>query len=244
MPRRRRRRNEPGCASLLGGLALAVAVSQAKQKRRAQYSNTAQAFHRNVLNANELVPEPLPFGSFSPSSLWSQQLEELAALVFTRLGYRNVKHTGAHSSTDGGVDVWMLSPEGHVEIVQCKQFQSKVDRSELVEFAKIMRQQHAVRGHFWAPSGFTKPAVEYALEAGDIDTYVNYDIAGLVKKVYVPEIDDQLHGTQKVMQVLSPRKPTRSTGLAIWQSCIIAVLGIVLGVILCFGMAYLIASLS
>lgn len=74
-----------------------------------------------------------------PDELRPRELEELAAQIFHRLGYRNVKHTGAHSSTDGGVDVWMLNPDGHVEIVQCKQLKNRVDKSELVYFAKIMR---------------------------------------------------------------------------------------------------------
>ncbi|WKZ47786.1 MAG: restriction endonuclease [Anaerolineales bacterium] len=233
MPRRKRR-NEPGWGSLLGGLALAVAVSKAKQARN------QQAFYRKVLNADDLLPEPLPYGSFTPSSLWPQQLEELAALVYTRIGYRNVKHTGAHSSTDGGVDVWMLSPEGEVEIVQCKQLKNKVDRGELIEFSKIMRQQHAERGHFWAPNGFTKPAVEYALSAGNLDTYVDYDISELVKKVYISEIDDQLHRSQIIAQHNSRlpkvKAKSRQTQIPnIIQALILVVLLITLGLIIFAG---------
>lgn len=239
MPRKRRGR-QPGWGSLLGGLALAVAYGVSKQ----QGSKRPSALQRKVLNADDLLPQPLPYGSFTPSSLWSQQLEELAALVYTRLGYRNVKHTGAHSSTDGGVDVWMLSPEGHVEIVQCKQFQNKVDRGELVEFSKVMRQQHAERGHFWAPNGFTKPAIEYTLEAGNIDTYIEHDMIALVKNVYVPEIDDQLHRAQLIAQrtVFTPSPVPRRRGIPGWvQAGVIIALSLALGLVIVVG-AYLLLA--
>lgn len=226
----RRGGSQPGWGSLLVGLAAAIVLSRSKKQKRPQ-----QAFYRNVSNSNDLPP--LPYGSLTPSSLWSQQLEELAALVYTRLGYRNVKHTGAHSSTDGGVDVWMLSPEGRVEIVQCKQYHNRVDRGELVEFSKVMRQQHAERGHFWSPNGFTKPAIEYILEAGNIDAYIESDIIALVKKVYIPEIDDQLHRAQRIASVSA--LPQKKSGIPGWvQAGVIVGLSVALGLVIAFG-AYL-----
>lgn len=119
----------------------------------------------------------------SPSDLSPIELEELAAATYNRLGYKNVKHTGRHSSTDGGVDVWMLNADGNVEIVQCKQLSQRIDRTELIKFAKTMRQQHAVKGHYWAPGLFTQPAIDYAQE-NDILLYENDEIIGLVAKAF------------------------------------------------------------
>mgnify|MGYP002713108813 CR=1 FL=1 len=104
-------------------------------------------------------------------------LEDLAARVFSLLDYRNVKHTGG--SNDGGVDVWMLNKQGQVEIVQCKQKAKRVSRPELIAFAKSMKQHHAQKGHYWAPKGFTQPAIDYASER-NIKLYESADIRRLV----------------------------------------------------------------
>jgi hypothetical protein len=125
----------------------------------------------------------LPTGAERPAELHSIDLERLAVYIYQRLGYQNVKHTGVHSSTDGGVDVWMLSPSGHVEIVQCKQWKARVGSSEIIEFAKIMRQQHAEIGHYWAPMGFSAPARRYAEKSNHIVLYGDYEIRKLLEKV-------------------------------------------------------------
>jgi len=117
-----------------------------------------------------------------------RELEELAAAVFARLGGRNVKHTGAHASTDGGVDVWMLNARGDVEIVQCKQIRARVNRTEMVSFAKTMRRQHAVKGHYWAPGDFTRPAREFAA-SHDMQLYSDRRIREVVDKVFHEEAE-------------------------------------------------------
>jgi hypothetical protein len=77
----------------------------------------------------------------------------------------------------------MLSAGGHVEIVQCKQWRgAHVGRGELIEFDRAIRRNHAVLGHFWAPYGFSKPAVQYARTAG-IVLYNNEGIRNLLDRV-------------------------------------------------------------
>ena len=159
-----------------------------------------------------------------PDELRPRELEELAANVFHKLGFRNVKHTGAHSSTDGGVDVWMLNGEGHVEIVQCKQLRNRVDKSELIYFAKTMRKQHAVKGHYWSPSGFTQPAIDYAA-SNNIELYEEPRIRRIVEKVYQSELEQrqtQVEQAQPVLQV----KSKRLFGMTVAQIIIIIGLGL------------------
>jgi hypothetical protein len=150
------------------GIAAFIFVSRQKKQHVALQAATD---YKLVQNLNDLRP---------------RELEELAAKVYERLGYRNVKHTGGHASTDGGVDVWMLNSEGHVEIVQCKQLSSRVDRPEIVKFADTMRKQHAVVGHYWAPNEFTQPAIDFAGEH-NIKLYERRDIIKLVDRAFPPK---------------------------------------------------------
>jgi hypothetical protein len=141
------------------------------------------------------------------NELRPRELEELAADVFLRLGYKNVEHTGGHASIDGGVDVWMLNNEGNVEIVQCKQIRNRVDKSELVYFVKIMRQQHATRGRYWAPSGFTQPALDYAA-LNNVVIYEEPHIRRIVEKVYKSDLEQRkLRAAQIPSQPIVPTKP-------------------------------------
>ena len=126
----------------------------------------------------------LPTNAERPLQLHPDELERLAVYVYQRLGYRRVKHTGLHSSTDGGVDVWLLNQRGEVEIVQCKQWRARVSKGQLIEFANVMRQQHAEAGYYWAPGGFTKPAIEYA-ERNGISIYADYGIRKILEKITV-----------------------------------------------------------
>jgi hypothetical protein len=150
------------------GIAAYMFVSRQHKQQAALQTATD---YKPVQNLNDLRP---------------RELEELAAKVYERLGYRNVKHTGGHASTDGGVDVWMLNSEGHVEIVQCKQLSSRVDRPEIVKFADTMRKQHAVVGHYWAPNEFTQPAIDFAGEH-KIKLYEQKDIMKLVDRAFPPK---------------------------------------------------------
>jgi restriction endonuclease Mrr len=147
----------------------------------------------------------LPTNAERPVELHPDELERLAVYIYQRLGYRNVKHTGVHSSTDGGVDVWMLSRYGHVEIVQCKQWQNRVGKTELIEFVKTMKQQHAEIGHYWAPGGFSQPAVEYA-EKNGVKIYADYGIRKLLEQAV--EVDKEI-ATSKQNTTIAEQKRDR-----------------------------------
>jgi hypothetical protein len=172
-----------------------------------------------------------------PDELRARELEELAANVFYRLGYKNVTHTGGHSSTDGGVDVWMLNDQGLPEIVQCKQLRNRIDKTEMVYFSKVMRRQHAIKGHYWAPSGFTQPAIDYA-KLNNIELYEELQIRRLVEKIYqydleqkkLQEAQAQAQGKLPVYTDLKtvPEariKSKRYLGMTVTQIVILATLG-------------------
>ncbi len=94
--------------------------------------------------------------------LQPREFEKLACWAFQNLGYLQVIHSGAKSTTDGGADVRMRNQKGENEIVQCKQLTRRIDQTELKKFTRAMRIFDAERGHYWAPAGFTDPAMEYA----------------------------------------------------------------------------------
>lgn len=156
-------KNAEGCAFILFSLYMAI-FGRRPTKKQVQ---ALQTF--------------LPTNAERPIELHPVDLERLALYVYQRLGYRKVKHTGVHSSTDGGVDVWMLRGDD-VEIVQCKQQQTRVSKTQLIEFAKTMRQQHAEVGHYWAPGGFSQPALAYA-EQNKIEIYADLEIRKLLEQV-------------------------------------------------------------
>lgn len=180
----------------------------------------------------------LPTNAERPSQLHPVDLERLAVYVYQRLGYRNVTHTGAHSSTDGGVDVWMLSPSGHPEIVQCKQWQDvRVGKGELIEFAKIIRQQHAMLGHYWAPFGFTKGAIQYARDAG-ILLYNDYGIRITLEKAFDAEIA-ALNASPAVQPVAPTRpRPRFLPRMKREEWIVVIALAIMLVFLVCIGAAY------
>jgi hypothetical protein len=185
---------------------------------------------KNQIHALRVI---LPTNAERPVELHPDELERLAIYVYSRLGYKNVKHTGLHSSTDGGVDVWMLNEQGHVEIVQCKQWRARIGRGELIEFAKVIRQQHAEIGHYWAPGGFSHPAVEYA-EKNGIKIYADYGIRKLLEQVIAVERANELQSQHVSTPVRSNDK-----GWTIPQ--VMIVFG--MGIIACMLVYFLLTSL-
>jgi len=170
----------------------------------------------------------LPTNADQPSQLLPHELEQLAVFVYSHLGYRNVKHTGVHSSTDGGVDVWMLSPSGMVEIVQCKQLKGHVGRPELISFSRVMRQQHAVIGRYWAPGGFSEPALKYAF-LNAIELCTDLKIRELTEQAVV-----------NAQRALAHLPPIKKAEWKWWQVLLIVYLIVIIfGLICLFG--YLVA---
>jgi hypothetical protein len=164
----------------------------------------------------------LPTHAERPVELHPDELERLAVYVYQRLGYRKVKHTGIHSSTDGGVDVWLLNKRGEIEVVQCKQWQSKISKTDLIEFAKVVRQQHAEVGHYWAPGGFSQPAVEYA-EKNNIEIYADYGIRKLLEASIEAERNS----------LPLPVRQRKKAGWKTWQIVILFGMGLIACSLLC-----------
>ncbi|MBT3314128.1 MAG: restriction endonuclease [Anaerolineae bacterium] len=157
-------------------------TKRSRGKRRYRRSPTALEQIANRTNrAQKLALNRLIEGrSDAIETLSPSDLEKLAAKTYSLLGYKNVKHTGG--SNDGGVDVWMLNKKGFVEIVQCKQKVNRISKTELITFSKTMKQQHAEHGHYWAPGGFTQPAIDYA-EEKNMRLYESVHIRRLIVKI-------------------------------------------------------------
>ena len=153
-----------------------------RRKHRHRRSPTVLEHIGNRTNlAQKLALDRLTEGrSDTIETLSPSDLEKLAAKTYSLLGYKNVKHTGG--SNDGGVDVWMLNKKGFVEIVQCKQKVNRISKTELITFSKTIKQQHAEHGHYWAPGGFTQPAIDYA-EEKNMRLYESVHIRRLIVKI-------------------------------------------------------------
>jgi hypothetical protein len=88
--------------------------------------------------------------------------------------------------------------------VQCKQLRNRIDKTELVYFAKVIRRQHAAKGHYWAPSGFTQPAIDYA-KSNNIELYEEPHIRRLVDKI------NQFDLEQRKLQETKMQEQTKLT---------------------------------
>ena len=132
----------------------------------------------------------------------------------------------------------MLNNEGFPEIVQCKQLRNRVDRNEMVYFERIIRRQHAVKGHYWAPGGFTQPAIDYA-KNNNIELYEEPQIRKLVDRIHQFDLEQKrlqeaqkqalaVATTQPQQQLKVPVRayPKRYLGMTITQIVIISVLGL------------------
>jgi hypothetical protein len=109
------------------------------------------------------------------------ELERFAAQVYRKMGYR-VTHTGS-AGGDHGIDVRLVSPDGGIELVQCKQWNKPVGEPEIRDLYGTMAHEKAIRGIVWAPGGFTPAARRWA--AGKpIELADNAMIARLVESAY------------------------------------------------------------
>lgn len=83
-------------------------------------------------------------------------LRILAMQLFSRIGYKILNR-----DKDEG-HVRMLNPKGELELVACKQQELPLGVEPILEFQKELKKDGAAKGHFWAASGFTIEAVEWA----------------------------------------------------------------------------------
>ena len=95
----------------------------------------------------------------SATHLSDLELEKLAEQVYKKLGYK-VQHVG--QTGDHGIDVLLINPNNHKEIVQCKQWSKPVGEAALRDLYGAMMHDNAIRGWIWAPRGFSAPAKAWA----------------------------------------------------------------------------------
>lgn len=131
-----------------------------------------------------------------------KDLELLAVSFYQRLGYKKVRHAGKYGS-DGGVDVWLTTHDAEIEIVQCKQFSSKITREHIKEFVKTMRRVGAIHGYYWAPSGFSQPAIEY-IESKENIMIDLYDASRIEKEIHQLFYDEVQLARKKLNHKISP----------------------------------------
>lgn len=122
---------------------------------------------------------------------WAE-LEQLATDVFNRLGYR-ARSVGR--SGDRGIDVYMVSPAGGIEVVQCKQRSSPVGEPDVRNLYGAMMHAGAQRAFLFAPQGFTASARDFAqgkpIVLCDLPTIcrlVEYGQEGVAGLQAVPEL--------------------------------------------------------
>ncbi len=135
-----------------------------------------------------------------------KDLELLAVAFYKRLPYKKVRYSGQHASSDGGVDVWLTKHDADIEIVQCKQLSAKVTREQIKEFTKTMRKVGAIKGYYWAPGGFSKPAMDYANSTNESITL--YDETFITKEVYEFFRDEVQLARDKLKNEIQDRPPT------------------------------------
>ena len=108
-------------------------------------------------------------------------LEKFAAQVYHKMGYRATR-TG--QTGDHGVDVRLVNPNNEIELVQCKQWNKPVGEPQIRDLYGAMAHDKAVRGHVWAPGGFSKSAREWARKK-PILLIDNEEVGRLVESAYL-----------------------------------------------------------
>ncbi|MCP5164614.1 MAG: restriction endonuclease [Pseudomonadales bacterium] len=119
-------------------------------------------------------------GLESIRSLTWKQLEELVAEAYRRKGYKvSENHRGG---ADGGIDI-KLEKDGHVHLVQCKQWKSqKIGVNVIREMYGVMASEVAASVSVITSGRFTKDAVSFA--AGKpIDLVDGTRLASLIRDI-------------------------------------------------------------
>lgn len=85
-------------------------------------------------------------------------LRILAMQLFSRIGYAILNR----DEDEENVYVRMVNPDGELELVCCKQQATPIEIGHLYQFRQDIQADGAVRGHFFAPGGFTPEAIHWA----------------------------------------------------------------------------------
>jgi len=82
-------------------------------------------------------------------------LRILAMQLFGRIGY------GVLNKEDDEGYVRLMNPDGHLELVACKQQADPLEIEHLHELDLELKRTKAVQGFFWAPGGFSEEATHW-----------------------------------------------------------------------------------
>jgi hypothetical protein len=86
-----------------------------------------------------------------------RQLMQLAIQTYARIGYRLVPRK------DTDLYLHLINPDGRVELVACRQQAEPIELHQVYPLELEMKRVKAVRGFFWAPSGFTDESIEWVI---------------------------------------------------------------------------------
>ena len=85
------------------------------------------------------------------------ELKQHAIQIYTRIGYRVAKREAED------VYIQLINPEGGIELIAFKQQPDLIELHHVYSLYLEMKRIKAVRGFFWAPAGFTREAINWAI---------------------------------------------------------------------------------
>ena len=83
-------------------------------------------------------------------------LRHLAIQAFSRMGYR-IAHEGKE------MYLQLINPDGRIELIVCKQQPDLIELQHVHSLQLEMKRTKAVCSYFWAPTGFTSEAINWAI---------------------------------------------------------------------------------
>lgn len=96
--------------------------------------------------------------NFDSAGLLSEvELKRLAIQVYSRMGYLVI------SPSNEDEHLKLINPEGKIELVVCKRTPNLIAIHHIHSLQLSLKLTKAVRGFFWAPSGFTRDAIQWAV---------------------------------------------------------------------------------
>lgn len=136
---------------MLGGIA-GLMFSHAFWRRLRQWT-----WKRSMSSWSRASQAKIQPKSVLPDPLAEGELRHLAGQVYSRLGYRLA------SKKEQGVYLHLINPKGQVELVACKLERDPLELHHIYSLDLEMKRIKAVRGFFWAPSGFTEECEEWVV---------------------------------------------------------------------------------
>jgi hypothetical protein len=101
------------------------------------------------------------------------ELRHLAIQVFSRMGYRIVR------SEEDAKLLRLINPNEKFELFACQQGPDLLELHHVYSLYLEMKRTKAVRGYFWAPAGFTRESIHWAVHRS-IVLADRYEIGRLV----------------------------------------------------------------